>query len=241
MKAYLKDLPNFLTLGNLVCGLLGIMLVFNGKSDMAFWFMVFAGVLDFFDGFTARLLGVSGEMGKQLDSLADLVTFGVLPGLISWQLMEASGFCPKTGFCINAYVWIVFTAAAAWRLARFNVETTETPGFSGVPTPISGIALASVILSVHNTAPLSSFYTGFYVLKGMPMLMGILMVSRLPMLAFKFHKNDRLLYWKAALIAVIIALAVIFRYDSGPLIYASYVLISLIANFATRNPEINNG
>jgi CDP-diacylglycerol--serine O-phosphatidyltransferase len=237
MKQYFKDLPNMLTLGNLLCGLLGIMLVFTGKWHVAFWFMLAAGVLDFFDGFTARLLGVSGEMGKQLDSLADLVTFGVLPGLISWQLMEASGYCPKTGFCINGYVWLAFPLAAAWRLARFNIETSTTSGFKGVPTPISGIALASVGIAVYYQGGMSDFYTNIYVLKGMPLLMSMLMVSDLPMLAFKFSKTDKLLYWKLALLLIIVALVIVFKADSGPLIYVAYVFTSLLSNFVTKSSE----
>lgn len=235
MKEIVGNLPNMLTLGNLTCGLLGIMNVFDNKPEIAFWFMVAAGVFDFLDGFLARLLKVSGEMGKQLDSLADMVTFGVLPGLIAWNLMEGSGYCPKDSFCINRYVWILFTLAAAWRLAKFNIDTRQSTGFIGVPTPISGLALGSVALSVAMKSPMVAIYTNFWVLKGMPMLMALLMISDFPMLAFKFKKQDSQNIWKYAFLGLAVVLIAIFRFDSGPMIYAAYVLFSFIANFALKS------
>jgi len=234
MKEIISNLPNMLTLGNLACGLLGIMQVYDNRPELAFWFIVAAAILDFFDGFLARLLNASGEMGKQLDSLADLVSFGVLPGLIIWNLMEKNGYCPAGQFCINRYVWLIFPLAGAWRLAKFNIDTRQSSGFLGVPIPISGLALASIAISVDSASTLSHFYTNFYVLKGMPMLMAFLMVSELPMLALKFKKGDPLFIYKVLLIAISLGLVAFFRFDSLPLVYAVYVLFSIFTNFAAK-------
>jgi CDP-diacylglycerol--serine O-phosphatidyltransferase len=234
MNNSLKNLPNLFTLGNLLCGLLGIMTALNGEFLNAFLLMGIAALLDFFDGFLARLLKVSGEMGKQLDSLADLVTFGVLPGIMAWQTMENSGFCPANGFCINRYVWLVFPLAAAWRLAKFNIETRESKGFFGVPTPISGLALASLTMAIHLQTPLSTIYGNFYFLKGFPILLALLMISDFEMLAFKIKKQDKQNIFKLIFLGIAITLAIVFKADAGPIIYLFYVLYSLFANFALK-------
>lgn len=237
MKGLIASIPNAITSGNLICGLLGIMAVMNGDLHIAFWLIVIAGLLDFLDGFAARLLKVSSPLGAQLDSLADLVTFGVLPGLIQMQLMEQYGYCPKDSFCINRYVWLFFSVAGAWRLAKFNTDTRQTSGFLGVPIPISGLALASVALSAHYQTPLHEWYTNFWVLKAMPMVMGLMMVSEFPMLALKFKKGDTLNAWKFGFIGLAVLLAALFRLDSMPLIYVAYVLTSFLANFVTKTKQ----
>lgn len=231
MKELIKSIPNAFTLGNLLCGLLGIMCVFDNDLKSAFWFILLAGGFDFLDGFLARLLKVDGDMGKQLDSLADMVTFGVLPGLISWNLMESSGYCPKDSFCINRYVWLAFPLASAWRLARFNIDTRQTNGFLGVPTPIAGLTLASVALSVSFKTPMADLYTNFWVLKALPLALAMLMVSEIPMIAFKFKKSDKQNIWKYALLLTALIIGIVFKYDSMPIIFAAYVLFSIISNF----------
>ena len=101
IKSLILEIPNLITLSNLACGLLGIAFVMQGMEWMGFVCLLLGAFLDFFDGLAARKLGVAGEMGKQLDSLADVVTFGVLPGLIWKSLMELNGYCPTGVFCIS--------------------------------------------------------------------------------------------------------------------------------------------
>lgn len=241
-KEDLKDLPNYMTMGNLVCGAAGMERVWAGDMITALILMVVALVLDFFDGFLARKLGVDGEMGKQLDSLADLVTFGVLPGLILHHYMMTYGYCSPDGFCSSRYAWVAIPVGAAWRLARFNISAPSVSGFTGVPTPITGIALASIILSLEeingiDRGWLADLYSNFYFLAMAPVIAAFFMVSDLPMMAFKKISGNVL--WLGMMLGAWIAIALIFQRDSGPLIWISYVFISLLANFA--KPKINHG
>jgi CDP-diacylglycerol--serine O-phosphatidyltransferase len=145
-----KEIPNMITMGNMACGLLGIGFVMAGQEWMGFLMMLLGAGLDFFDGFAARKLGVAGEMGKQLDSMADVVTFGVLPGLIWKAMMEYHGYCPPDRFCINGYIWLLIPLAAGYRLAKFNIDTRQTTGFLGIPTPITGLVLGSFAWMSYN-------------------------------------------------------------------------------------------
>ncbi|MBL7812774.1 MAG: CDP-alcohol phosphatidyltransferase family protein [Bacteroidetes bacterium] len=239
MKEALKNLPNLMTMGNLACGLIGIERVFAGEVNHALVVMLIAAALDFFDGFTARLLGVDGEMGKQLDSLADLVTFGVLPGIIFYQIAIQHDFCLPNGFCTSRYAWLFIPLGAAWRLARFNIDTRQSTGFLGTPTPITGTALAFTWLAVQSQTGAGyswiaeHIYLSRYFVLWAPLAAFYLMVSDLPMLAFKFKKGDVLLPWKIALIIALVAVAAIFQEAAGPLVLLVYVLLSLIANFVT--------
>ena len=150
--------PNSITLGNLAFGVIGITLTFQTNMLGAAICMVFAAVLDFFDGLAARMLGVSGEFGKQLDSLADMVTFGVLPGIMLYQYITigfGDYFIPISERPIDHLFWeflgFVFTLFAALRLAQFNISTNQSDSFIGVPTPAAALFVASftLILSVQ--------------------------------------------------------------------------------------------
>ena len=231
----IKSIPNLLTLSNLCCGLLGIMYVFENRPEVAFWLIVLAGIFDFLDGFAARLLNVSGELGKQLDSLADLVTFGVLPGLICYYFMNLEGYCSSDGFCINMYFWLALPLAGAWRLAKFNIDTRQTNGFLGVPIPISGLTAASVALSIYYKTPWADFYTNFWVLKSTPLILAFFMVSEFPMLSLKFKKGDFMNIWRYVFLLSALLLLVFLHLDAMPPIYLAYVLVSFIANFALKN------
>jgi CDP-diacylglycerol---serine O-phosphatidyltransferase len=242
MKSLLKHIPNFITLGNLLCGVVGIERVFENDMISAFVLVLLAAVLDFFDGFVARLLKIDGEFGKQLDSLADLVTFGVLPGLILHHYLMYYGYCSPNGFCTSRYAWIALPAAAAWRLAKFNISTTQKTGFVGVPTPITGIAFAALVLVFesgdgYGTNVLRPFYSNFYFLTVSPVIGAWLMVSDLPMLALKFGKADPLKVWKWVLLAAMAGVVLVFGKETGVLILVVYVFTSLLANFAHTNKE----
>lgn len=230
----LKSLPNLITLGNLTCGLLAIVAVFEGNPLMAFLLMLLAGILDFFDGFAARLLGVAGDLGKQLDSLADLVSFGIVPGLIWRHYMLFYGFCPSAGFCINQYVWLAIPLAAAYRLAVFNISEDQSTTFKGIPTPITGLALASwAWVNESNWSPSWAitgidFFQNFYVYLYMPILAAYFMISEHPMLSMKFNKTDGHNIKRYILIVLMIFLNVGFVESYGIILfYFSYILISL--------------
>jgi len=238
----LKSIPNLITLGNLACGLLGITMVMQGNPFYGFVFMLVGAVLDFFDGFVARLLKADGELGKQLDSLADVVTFGVLPGLIWRFYMEAQGFCPATGFCINSYVWMLIPLGAAYRLATFNIDTRQTTGFLGVPTPITGLALASwswMMYSIeHPTWMLVDIrwvFSYFYVWLYVPLFASFMMISDYPMLALKFKKGDPLNIWKFAIILIGILSIIVFGPAGVAVLYFVYIGLSFLANSLVKS------
>lgn len=239
MRESLKNLPNLITLGNLLCGSIGIERLIQNDMITVFILIIVAAILDFFDGFTARLLNVGGEMGKQLDSLADLVTFGVLPGLIVYHYSMQLGFCNPDGFCTSRYAWLAIPAASAWRLARFNIENTGSTEFKGVPTPITGITFAALILVFEKTewfhpAWLTEVYSNFYFLTMSPIIAAFFMVSDYRMISLKFKKADPLNPWKIGYLILCVLLFAVFMQESGPLIYVFYVLTSLLANFVTR-------
>ena len=244
-----KNLANYITLGNLLCGLLALQWLSLGDAQAPFYafaLMGLAAVLDFFDGFTARWLGADGEMGKQLDSLADLVSFGVVPGLIWRHYMLEMGFCSSSGFCINQYVWMLIPIAAAWRLARFNVQSDQGPGFVGVPTPMMGLALAAWSLipyalklpsEVWIDGVLNNFIYGmlgmfnqFLVWLYMPLLAAFLMVGNTRMLAFK----GKLGVWHYAFLGYSVLALLVLPFAAGPLLLLGYLICSVLANFAAK-------
>jgi len=236
MKDLLKGLPNLLTLGNLACGAVGIERLMAGDMNSILICLGLAAILDFADGFIARLLGADGELGKQLDSLADLITFALLPGLVMLHYTLEKGYCMPNGFCTTRYAWLALPLAGAWRLANFNIDTRQKTSFLGVPTPIIGIAFGSLILAFENTTDnaLKPFFEHPYFFSFAPIIAAYLMVSDLPMLSLKFKKGDPLLYWKAAVPLLGLACIPVFSVYAGIPFLLVYVLWSIITNFVTQ-------
>jgi CDP-diacylglycerol--serine O-phosphatidyltransferase len=237
MKETVKNLPNLLTLGNLACGAIGIERLFANDLYTVVILMGIAAVLDFADGFTARLLKADGEMGKQLDSLADLVTFTLLPGLVMFHYTLKLGYCMPNGFCTSRYAWLALPLAGAWRLAKFNIDTRQTTGFIGVPTPITGLAFGTLILGFESGVQneFSNLFHHPYFFSFAPIVAAYLMVSDYPMLSFKFKPNDPLRLWKWSLPVLAILFVLLFKAFAGIPFLAVYVLLSIIANFVTKS------
>jgi CDP-diacylglycerol--serine O-phosphatidyltransferase len=242
----MKNIANYITLGNLFCGLMGLSALLSGEADSPLWalaFMGLAAVLDFLDGFVARWLKADGEMGKQLDSLADLVSFGVVPGLIWRHFMLELGYCSSSGFCINQYVWVLIPLAAAWRLARFNVQTVAGTGFVGVPAPMMGLALAAWSLMPYALrqeafasgleADLLRFFNQFYIWLYMPLFAAFLMVGETRMIAFK----GKLSVWHFAFLAYSMLALLVLPFAAGPLLLLGYLICSILANFASKQSK----
>jgi phosphatidylserine synthase len=164
MQKIVSFIPNLFTLGNLFCGCLAIIYAFNWQLDWAAYMVFLAAFLDFFDGFLARLLKVEGELGKQLDSLADMVSFGVVPGIVMFQWLrriyeiEFVSSAPENigfdfyMFNINSvipwysYVALIIPIFSCYRLAKFNIDTRQSHGFIGLPTPANAIFFCSLML-----------------------------------------------------------------------------------------------
>lgn len=166
MRKIVAFIPHLFTLGNLFCGCLGIIFAFNWRLDWAAYMVFLAAFLDFFDGFFARLLKVEGDLGKQLDSLADMVSFGVVPGIVVYQLLVslfqeninafASPITPGwhvtiySGIEYVKYVSLLIPVFSCYRLAKFNIDTRQTNGFIGLPTPANAIFFVSIALIVST-------------------------------------------------------------------------------------------
>jgi CDP-diacylglycerol--serine O-phosphatidyltransferase len=171
LNAIVKQIPNLLTLSNLLCGCLAIKYAFEWDLVMAAYLVGLAAVFDFLDGFAARLLKVSGEMGKQLDSLADMVSFGVVPGVVMFQMMrivsvyhfseneilnrtipnQMGYFVPEISYDFYPICFIAFLIPllSAYRLAKFNIDTRQTDKFIGLPTPANSIFILSLPLILN--------------------------------------------------------------------------------------------
>ena len=248
----MKQIPNLFTLLNLVFGCLaivftlqnGIMITVDAQGTellyipekiwMASLFIGIAAVVDFLDGFVARLFKASSEMGKQLDSLADVVSFGVAPGMIIYQFLRLS-FAQGEGGLDVSLLWLlpafILPGAAAWRLARFNLDTSQSYSFKGMPVPAVGIFVASLPLIYWNVneAWAQDLLLNKWFLYALVAVLSWLMVSRLPLMAFKFSdyslKNNLPKY---LLVLVAIAAVLILKWLAAPVIVLAYVLISLL-------------
>ncbi len=244
----MKQIPNIFTLLNLICGCIaitfilqnGINIQYDGnlvdlseKMWMASLFIGIAAVVDFLDGFVARLFNASSEMGKQLDSLADVVSFGVAPSMIVYQFLRMSYASGEDG--INTSIWFLFpafiiAAAGAYRLARFNLDTTQSYGFKGVPIPAAGLLLASLpLIYWHSTnAFITNLLLNKWFLYALIIATSGLMVSKLPLMALKFKNLSVKDNLPKYLIVVLSIIAAIFlQWLAVPVIFIAYIILSL--------------
>lgn len=247
----MKHIPNLFTLLNLVFGCLAIVVILqNGiaiqydtdgsqlidipeKIWMASLFIGLAAVVDFLDGFVARLFKASSEMGKQLDSLADVVSFCVAPSMILYQFLRMSMAKEEDGLDASV-LWLVpafiLAAAGAWRLAKFNIDDSQSYGFKGVPTPAVGLVIASLPLIYWNnhTQQVVDILFNKWIIYAVIGLLSWLMVSNLPIMALKFRdytlKNN---IPKIILLAVAVIAAFIFHWLAVPIVFIVYIILSL--------------
>ncbi len=225
MKAHI---PNTLTCCNLLCGCIAVTLALRGAFLCALIFMLLGAVFDFADGFVARLLGVSSPIGKELDSLADSVTFGVAPAAFLYvSLLPA---LPRGG----AYVAFLLAACSALRLAKFNLDTRQTTSFIGLPTPANALFWASLLTAYG--APLASSIGGAIALLVLLAVSCYLLLAEVPMFAMKFKswglhdEGNAIKYTFLAIAIVIVALAAVMGdvVASIAVIVVAYVLLSLL-------------
>lgn len=246
-----KQIPNLFTLANLFFGCMAIVSIMqsglsvsydaNGENlveiperiYMASIFIAIAAIVDFFDGFVARLLKVPSELGKQLDSLADVVSFGVAPGLIIYQFLRLSFSQLEGGLEISSLFLLpafIVPCAGAYRLARFNIDTEQSFGFKGVPIPAIGIWIASFPLVYWFSKDtwvihlLRSYWFWYAVI----ISASYLMVSTLPMMALKFKQFSLKALLPFILIAIVaIFSAFLFGWLAVTLSFIAYTILSL--------------
>lgn len=246
-----KQIPNLFTLLNLLFGCLAIVstlqngIVIQYAADgtqlidipekiwMASLFIGLAAVVDFLDGFVARLFKASSEMGKQLDSLADVVSFAVAPSLILYQFLRMSIAQEEDGLNTSV-IWLIpafiLACAGAWRLAKFNLDESQSYGFKGVPTPAIGLVVASLPLiywNNHSQQVVDILFNKWF-LYGIILLLSWLMVSNLPIMALKFKDYGiKSNLPKIILLVIAIIAAFIFHWLAVPIVFIVYIILSL--------------
>lgn len=220
----IKHIPNFLTLCNLACGCYGVVAVFKGDIQTGS-IMIWTGALfDFFDGFAARILKKFSPIGKDLDSLADLITFCFLPSTILFALIDqgsSTSWFPYLGYLLTLF--------GALRLAKFNNDTRQSEHFYGLPVPASGIFI-SVFPFISNVE-FNDFFTSYYTLIGISVLLSIMMVSDVKLMSLKFKDISFKTNWSRFLLIIIsIVLLAIFKIVALPIIIIVYVVLSIAVN-----------
>jgi CDP-diacylglycerol--serine O-phosphatidyltransferase len=224
-----KHIPNFVTCLNLFSGCLGIVFAFQVNLTWASYAIVIAAILDFFDGMLARLLKAYSEIGKELDSLADVVSFGVLPSVIIYHLFALS---PQPEFdvtwiSLSAFLIAIFSAL---RLAKFNIDTRQSENFIGLPTPASALLIASfpLIIAESNTY-FADFILNTWFLLIFSLTMSMLLVAEVPLISLKFKtldlKENMLRY---ILVITSVLLLLFFKFEAVPMIIMVYFMISLV-------------
>jgi CDP-diacylglycerol---serine O-phosphatidyltransferase len=247
----MKHIPNLFTSLNLLFGCLAIVFTLqNGitilnspdgpqlidmpeKIWMASLFIGLAGVVDFLDGFVARLFKATSDMGKQLDSLADVVSFGVAPGMILYQFLRL-GVAQEANGLDASFVWLLpaflVPCAAAWRLAKFNIDAEQEYSFKGVPTPAIGLLVASFPLIYWNVNEewVRDILLNKWILIAFILVICFLMVSAIPIMSFKFKDLRLKNNWSKYLLLVISIIAIlILKWLAVPVIFVAYLLVSL--------------
>ena len=249
----MKQIPNLFTLLNLFLGATAIILILQTGQTIAFinnegytmvdlpekitWgaFLIFlAAIVDFLDGFVARLLKATSPMGKQLDSLSDVVSFGVAPALIIYQLLRISYAQEENGLDISiAFLLpaLIFACAAAWRLAKFNLDESQQYSFKGLPTPAAGLFVASLPLILTfppDLINITDYILNKWVLYLIIIVLSFFMVSNLPLMSFKFKdfgfKNNLSKY---VLVIIGILAAIFLHWIAVPILLVTYVIVSL--------------
>ena len=224
-----KHIPNTLTSCNLISGCIAIVFALNANFSMALTFIVVGAVFDFFDGMSARLLGVSSPIGKELDSLADVITFGVAPSSMIYTLLltlSKSGWNETLAFAIP-YVAFVMAAFSALRLAKFNLDERQTTSFIGLPTPANALFWGALIVGNENVFDENSYY--IYLLIILVFVSSWLLVAEIPMFALKFkHWGWRDNKVKYVFLISCLPILLIFGISGISVIIAWYICLSFL-------------
>ncbi|MEJ7683787.1 MAG: phosphatidylcholine/phosphatidylserine synthase [Segetibacter sp.] len=247
----MKQLPNIFTLLNLFFGCVAIVYILqNGLMSLTtqegelmlmlpakiYWASVYIGiaaVIDFLDGLVARIMNVNTDMGKQLDSLADLVSFGVAPGMIVYEFLRLSYAQQENGLNISALLLLpafIIPCAGAYRLGRFNLDKEQSYGFKGVPIPAAGLLIASFpLIYWYSNTPFSvNLLLNTWFWYALIAVVAYLMVSELPMIALKSKEfNIRHDLPKFILIIVAIVAGIFLQWLAVPVVFVAYIILSL--------------
>ena len=222
-----KHIPNTITSMNLLSGAMGVIFTFQGRLDIAFACMLLAAVFDFCDGLAARLLKAYSEIGKELDSLCDMVSFGLLPSLMLVKCLMQSG----NGYLVCCTP-LFLAVMSALRLAKFNLDERQTTNFLGVPTPTSAILCGALACYIHMepSSILAAWAGTPWFLPLLALVLGLLVVSEIPMFGMKVKPGHKLLDWKRivflafALITLIVTIILNAHFSMAVFIIFSFYL-----------------
>lgn len=236
-----RHIPNTITSMNLLAGTMGVICTFQGEMTAAFLLMLAAAVFDFSDGLAARLLKAYSPIGKELDSLSDMVSFGVLPSLMLVETMQLHG---NTGVC--SYLPLFLAVMSGVRLAKFNVDERQTTDFLGVATPTSAIICGSLCcyIATATDSVLQGWAGSAWGLPLLALALGLLLVSEVPMFGMKIAKGHRLLDAKRivflGLAATILVLTAVRRLNwslAVLLVFCIYITENLILALFRKSAE----
>jgi len=263
-----EQIANFFTLMNLASGVMAIIFILTWNFNAACVCVFVGAFFDFFDGFIARALGITSEMGKQLDSLSDVVTFGVVPGLIAFEFLAFAyvlesypgekGTHFRAGYGLSTalqMIAVLIPVFSALRLAKFNIDTTQTKNFRGLPTPANGLLWASLGITVGhwgNFGLLHSYSSSYYLflsniliegrfLIPLIIIMSLILVAPVNLMGMKFDTFT----WrgnevKFSFIGIAIILLVLLGFTAMPIILFLYILFSIIHFYILKRHEIQS-
>lgn len=240
-----KQIPNVITLLNLLSGLIALVYAFDDNLQMAFFWVCMGIFLDFWDGFAARSLKVSSPLGVQLDSLADMVTSGVVPGVAMYQLLahiqennQIYSVTEDTFYMkLVPFIGFIITLGSCMRLAKFNIDTRQTDSFIGLPTPANALFILSIPV-IMATTPfdfLIDIFSNPYILVFISFFSAFIMNAELPLFSLKI-KSKKLSDNKVTILfltSCILAL-IFFQYTAVPFIIGFYILLSIILNKSSK-------
>lgn len=242
-----RHIPNFITLLNLFCGCLAVIFAVKNQLEIAAFFVFLGIFFDFFDGLAARLLNVQSELGLQLDSLADLVTSGLVPGIVMYQLLNRSLEIHEKVYDGHSWsdswhwfqnevhilpmVGLLITLASAYRLAKFNIDENQTSSFIGLPTPANTLLIISfpLILAYQGSEFINTLLLNTWFLMAVTVLSCYLLNAKIPLFALKFKDwsfaNNSMKY---IFLLLCIALLAFLHFIAIPIIILLYVLLSIL-------------
>lgn len=245
-----KHIPNCITLLNLSAGVIAILFATQNHLEEAAYFVFLGIILDFFDGFLARLLKVQSELGVQLDSMADMVTSGVVPGIVMFQLLLNTGSdwnvvnylsnFPAVNYV--PFLGIMLTLAAGYRLAKFNIDDRQDHDFIGMPTPALALFVLSLpLISVHGSQDWAiSLVENPYFLVIVTLLGSYLMNCNLPLFSLKFHSILLKDNWEKFLFMLVsIILILVFQITAVPIIIIFYIFLSMVHNLVEQKTRLH--
>jgi CDP-diacylglycerol---serine O-phosphatidyltransferase len=236
-----KHIPNSLTLLNLFCGCIAVVFVAQRVFDYAFFFVCLGIFFDFFDGFLARKFGVAGPLGVQLDSLADMVTSGVVPGFVMYQMLPSTEMVNENSeitscfpmyndnpMLLLPYLGFIITLGACYRLANFNIDTRQSDSFIGLPTPANALFIGSL---PFLTGEIFNFVHNPWFLIAITFLSAYVMNAEIPLFSLKIKDFSFQKYkLQVGFLVASVALIVFLQITAVPLIILMYVLLSVVNN-----------